>query len=68
MHTCILHQNLGHALAVHQEGEGISPVIPFMDLSNFHRVIHKIVMNDVGPTFTEHAVCVIPDGIESKNL
>lgn len=25
-------------------------------------------MNDVLPTFTEHAVCIIPDRIESKNL
>lgn len=25
-------------------------------------------MNDVGPTFTEHAISIIPDGVEAKNL
>lgn len=66
--TCILHQNLGQALAVHEEWEGVSSVIPFMDLSDLHCVIHEVVVNDVVSALPKQAICVIPDGIESKNL
>lgn len=66
--TCILHQNLGHVLAVHEEWERVSSVVPLMDLSNLHCIVHEVVVNDVVPAFPEQAIRVIPDGIESKNL
>lgn len=66
--TCILHQNFGHTLSVHEEWEGVSPVVPFVDLSDLHGVIHEVVMNDVVTTFPEQAIRVVPDGIESKDL
>lgn len=55
-------------LAFYEYWEWISAIIGLVDFPNLHCVICQVVVDDVGSILTKHAVCVIPHGIEAKDL
>lgn len=66
--TFLVHKGFGQALAFYQYWEWVSTIILLVDFPNLHCIICQVVMDDVRPILTKHAVSVIPCSIEAKDL
>ena len=61
-------ESLGHPPSAHHDREGNTTVVGFMELSDLHCVVRKVIVDANGPGFSVHWVSVIPQGVETQHL
>lgn len=59
---------LGQPLSVHQDREGISTAVGLMNLSDLHRVVHKVILDGDRHGVCVQRVTVVPHCEETQHL
>lgn len=59
---------LGQLEPTHQDREGVSPTVGFMDDSDLHCAVHKEILDGNRSGLSIQRVSVFPQGIETQHL